>query len=911
VTDINLSTETALIDPVHGAGLERYLLERRLTGSAEFYPWQRRFLNDWLLADRIPEAVDVPTGLGKTKVLTAWLIAKALGVPLPRRLVYIVDRRVVVDQATDEATALVAFLRDLLNDEEIEAAFRKKWRSNLGLNDGIDLPVSTLRGKLRDNRKWLERPHSAAIVIGTVDMIGSRLLFSGYGVSRGMLPVHAGLLGADSLFVLDEAHLVPPFEVMLHAARDIADRDRNRDTRTVVPRIRVMSLSATGRSDVAKDVTFALDDIDRKDERTKARLFAAKRVTLYDAVEKKTLASALANRAWAVWEETRGRVLVFCDSRLDAQSVETALAGLSTPLSGGMSATELLVGERRARERLLSHGSILERFSPDASPISERPMFLIATAAGEVGIDLDADHIVCDLVSWERMVQRFGRVNRRSRPASSSTISIIPSTPKESSDAKTRTAIERMAVIMKPFESTKWRSTDGTIDACPQVLAALKNDPDIAAILDEASSPKPHHPPLSKALIEAWALTSLREHPGRTVVAPWIRGWISDDDTIKVAWRKHFPIAPRAAAHGAFDVNDLSEFFGAYPIETVEVLEAPAHRVSALLLKRAKAYRPITDDSTSIPPVIVLLNSQNEVVNSLTIDSLRSTNPKALTSKLSGCTVVIDVQLGGLANTGLLDDNFAIPPLTIDGENWDPSEKITPISRRRVRFGPYKPGTNGWRPQGFAWSPDPDESSGDVLWVEMMTGKDADLYDSAVTKRAQCLIEHHEWTGLEIDSISAALMLPDWLRNVLGESARFHDAGKSRSIWQCAMGATIDGGSPYAKTLGRGNGRLLNGYRHEFGSVVDASKDVKFLAMPQHERDLVLHLIGAHHGHLRPTINPTDEHTRPSESSEIAADAIVRYARLQEVWGPWGLAWLEALIRCADWAASSKVNADA
>ena len=48
VTDINLSTETALIDPVHGAGLERYLLERRLTGSAEFYPWQRRFLNDWL-----------------------------------------------------------------------------------------------------------------------------------------------------------------------------------------------------------------------------------------------------------------------------------------------------------------------------------------------------------------------------------------------------------------------------------------------------------------------------------------------------------------------------------------------------------------------------------------------------------------------------------------------------------------------------------------------------------------------------------------------------------------------------------------------------------------------------------------------------------------------------------------------
>jgi CRISPR-associated endonuclease/helicase Cas3 len=38
------------------------------------------------------------------------------------------------------------------------------------------------------------------------------------------------------------------------------------------------------------------------------------------------------------------------------------------------------------------------------------PAFLIATSAGEVGIDLDADHVVCDLVEWERMVQRLGRV---------------------------------------------------------------------------------------------------------------------------------------------------------------------------------------------------------------------------------------------------------------------------------------------------------------------------------------------------------------------------------------------------------------------------------------------------------------------------------------------------------------------
>ena len=32
-------------------------------------------------------------------------------------------------------------------------------------------------------------------------------------------------------------------------------------------------------------------------------------------------------------------------------------------------------------------------------------------------MDLDADHAVCDLVAWERMVQRLGRVNRRGEGA--------------------------------------------------------------------------------------------------------------------------------------------------------------------------------------------------------------------------------------------------------------------------------------------------------------------------------------------------------------------------------------------------------------------------------------------------------------------------------------------------------------
>lgn len=39
------------------------------------------------------------------------------------------------------------------------------------------LPISTQRGQHVDNKEWLEDPACPAIIVGPVDMIGSRLLF--------------------------------------------------------------------------------------------------------------------------------------------------------------------------------------------------------------------------------------------------------------------------------------------------------------------------------------------------------------------------------------------------------------------------------------------------------------------------------------------------------------------------------------------------------------------------------------------------------------------------------------------------------------------------------------------------------------------------------------------------------------
>src|ERR1700736_6202238 len=124
---------------------------RELTGWKPL-DWQRRLFNQHFVRGDLPTSLDVPTGLGKTSVMALWLIARAHGAGLPRRLVYVVDRRAVVDQATAEAEKL---------REALEADARRL-KEPLGLGTRR-LPISTLRGAHVDNREWLDNPAAPAI----------------------------------------------------------------------------------------------------------------------------------------------------------------------------------------------------------------------------------------------------------------------------------------------------------------------------------------------------------------------------------------------------------------------------------------------------------------------------------------------------------------------------------------------------------------------------------------------------------------------------------------------------------------------------------------------------------------------------------------------------------------------------
>ncbi len=58
------------------------------------FRWQMRLLDRFAQGD-LPSVVDIPTGLGKTAVMALWLMARVAGAKVPRRLVYVVDRRAV------------------------------------------------------------------------------------------------------------------------------------------------------------------------------------------------------------------------------------------------------------------------------------------------------------------------------------------------------------------------------------------------------------------------------------------------------------------------------------------------------------------------------------------------------------------------------------------------------------------------------------------------------------------------------------------------------------------------------------------------------------------------------------------------------------------------------------------------
>ena len=132
------------------------------------FNWQMRLLHRFMDGD-LPSAVDVPTGLGKTAVMALWLIARAADADVPRKLVYVVDRRAVVDQASRFA----ALLRENMPSDLAECLHLKDAFGGNVVKGQVYVVVDDFIGQggtLANLRGWLET-HGGEVV-GAIGLTG-------------------------------------------------------------------------------------------------------------------------------------------------------------------------------------------------------------------------------------------------------------------------------------------------------------------------------------------------------------------------------------------------------------------------------------------------------------------------------------------------------------------------------------------------------------------------------------------------------------------------------------------------------------------------------------------------------------------------------------------------------------------
>lgn len=834
-----------------------------LTGNPPF-PWQRALYERFVAYD-FPKACDLPTGLGKTSVIAIWLLALVENPKLPRRLVYVVNRRTVVDQSTAEA--------ERLRSQLLEPAVRH-------LRDALDalaavpaqhpLAISTLRGEFADNAAWRRDPSRPAIIVGTVDMIGSRLLFGGYGCGFRSRPLHAGFLGQDALLVHDEAHLEPAFQSLITA---IADEQR----RCNEPRpLKVLALSATGRT----EPDFTLGEEDLHNEVVKRRLHARKGLLLHLVDDRKDLPERIAAKA----AELDGKIVVFLSSVDHAEKCAQILRKTKKH------SVAILTGTMRGAERdNLVKDPVFARFLPRPTAgarLQEGTVFLVATSAGEVGIDLSADHLITDLPPFDALAQRLGRVNRYGEGDAEVHVYCekLKEPPKPKADGedgdeeddkpgKRKDEYDHARFFTRALLDDLPVRGGERRDVSPAALRALLRDARI-----EASTPQPdiHH--VDALLFDRWSYTTVTAPlPGRPPVAEWLHGkaeWEPPRTT--VAWRRE--VGWLRKEH--LGREQLDDFLADYPLRSRETLSDVTSRVLRHLEKLAAR------DKDGLQFAWLVRHDKPAELVKL-VELVDRYDPKK-NPTLDDATVVLAPEAGGLCE-GLLDGSVEFDPRV----SYDLGPKKNERFVHESKTEPDAP--DGMR---LVRSVRREVDEDDVLlwWYLYATSQRADDDGSRNSRKKLILDVHLKRTEAWAARLAQRLGLPEHEQMALACAGRAHDLGKRRRVWQRSI-RCFNFEEPLAKGPMRPS--ELGRYRHELGSLNDGD----FSGLNEEAKDLALHAIAAHHGRARPhfpTIECYDPELRDDVVAALVREVPLRFDRLQRRYGRWGLAWLESILRAAD-----------
>lgn len=369
-------------------------------GDPNFEPYEYQRL---LAETAWPNLLDVPTGMGKTAaVVLSWLWKRGwrqatrsgeLDARTPRRLVYCLPMRVLVEQT--------------ISNIEI-------WMKALDLygKPGTGrVSVNVLMGGEEDVRTaaWTSYPEDDAILVGTQDMLLSRALMRGYGMSRYQWPVHFALLHNDALWVFDEVQL------MGAGLATSAQLEAFRRAFPLAQHSRTLWVSATLNRNW-------LDTVDLHPHRDALATRALGNEDRRQAVDRLQAAKSLAKAPFSLSKDAGNKTGLrtylenLRDLVLDAHDGRSQTLVIVNRVERTQQLFRLLRAERQDKADLLIHARFraAERAEQARRLRDEEDTdrIIIATQAIEAGVDISSKTLVTELAPWSSMVQRFGRCNR-------------------------------------------------------------------------------------------------------------------------------------------------------------------------------------------------------------------------------------------------------------------------------------------------------------------------------------------------------------------------------------------------------------------------------------------------------------------------------------------------------------------
>ena len=911
-----------------------------MPGFARFYrainrrdpfPWQQRLAENIAQSDQWPIEIGVPTGLGKTACLEIaiwWLASQAHLPPVertaPTRIWWVVNRRLLVDSTAEHAISIAKVLKepakaDLAHDDHATiVAVAGRLRSLAADSDAIPLDVIRLRGGVASRTP--KDPSQPTVILSTLPMYGSRLLFRGYGSSQRKRAVDAAMAGTDSLVLLDEAHLAQHLIALVQALGECYPNSTS-ILNPVRTRPCVVALTATGRA--SEEARFTLGTADQEHPIVSARLRAVKRLELRMATG--DLGKAIAESAHELITsmEEPATVLIFVNTPKTARDVYNRI---EKKLRKSSAEVLLLTGRTREREADRLRKRILDPVQGMAATRhveSQRSnhLVVVATQTLEVGADIDAEYLVTEACGARALIQRLGRLNRLGRFNHARAI-YVHTPPKKRRSKRNKEDSEYWPVygnepadVLRALERAASSSNERAINMSPA---------QITGVLGAPTDSLGRAPEILPGILWEWVKTT--EPPeGEAPVEPYFSGIAGERYNVSLLWRIHVPKAgerlwPRPTDHEAVDVP-IREARNVF--ETKEVM---LHRLEPdrITVEAITAGDLRSGDQIILPSDCGLLDQFGWNPNhagSVTDVSLRRHGLPLDAEAIK--------RLCGLTLTGEIKD-----ALNENHEDVDLQEQADAIARilKAVQSAtPLSDWESGeWESFCASLKPLVVSPRKEVPRLRVrnpdtaMLNSEFDETSVTLDGAAVDLRKHGLAVAAKARAIADRIGMPAQLADVIEKAGEFHDIGKVDRRFQRWLDPQEQHSVPLAKS---GESRYRweelraaagwpRGGRHETLSarLVCAWLEKSSVWSDPTHRDLLIHLVVSHHGKGRPFTKPVNDPTADSVSATIEGIRITvpaslevadwdqpsRFQKLNDCFGPWGLALLEAIVIRSD-----------